>query len=94
MNCEDILMNFVISNSSNKPPIKVTPRKKFKCIDCEEGLSSSTKSHLLARSDCINTFYKTFNRMPLRAINFRMDPVLYKEDMDLTRQKFPNIGKL
>ena len=30
MNCEDILMNFVIANQTNKTPIKVTPRKFFK----------------------------------------------------------------
>ena len=30
MNCEDILMNFVIANRTEKAPIKVTPRKFFK----------------------------------------------------------------
>ena len=30
MNCEDILMNFIIANQTNKTPIKVTPRKFFK----------------------------------------------------------------
>ena len=31
MNCEDLAMNFLISNMTGKAPIKVAPRKKFKC---------------------------------------------------------------
>lgn len=41
MNCEDILMNFVISNSTGKAPIKIGPRKKFKCIECSNQNSIS-----------------------------------------------------
>lgn len=30
MNCEDVAMNFLITNLTNKAPIKVVPRQKFK----------------------------------------------------------------
>ena len=31
-NCEDILMNFLVSHVTRKPPIKVTQRKQYKDI--------------------------------------------------------------
>ena len=40
MNCEDILMNFVIANATGKAPIKVSPRKKFRCQDCSSASPS------------------------------------------------------
>ena len=30
MNCEDIFMNYIVTNATNKAPVKVTPRKFFK----------------------------------------------------------------
>jgi len=71
MNCEDILMNFVISNSTGKAPIKVSPRKKFRCQECSTtGSISIDPGH-----------------MPLKAVQFRADPVLYKDNPK------PNKGK-
>lgn len=50
MNCEDIAMNFLISNYTGKAPIKVTPRKKFKCSECLTGGSLSLEqSHMVER---------------------------------------------
>ncbi|CAB4041156.1 Exostosin-2, partial [Paramuricea clavata] len=37
MNCEDIAMNFLVANYTGKAPIKVTPRKRFKCPECANG---------------------------------------------------------
>nr|CAG4635959.1 EOG090X01LY [Eubosmina coregoni] len=34
MNCEDIAMNFLVANLTGKAPIKIAPRKKFKCPEC------------------------------------------------------------
>ena len=31
INCEDIAFNLMVANATGHPPIKVGPRKKFKC---------------------------------------------------------------
>ena len=97
MNCEDILMNFVISNSTGKAPIKIGPRKKFKCIECSNQNSISIdpgnaefigpfhtlisfSGHMVERSECINYFTEQYGGMPLKAVQFRADPVLYKDE--------------
>ena len=54
MNCEDIAMNVLIANYTRKAPIKVAPRKKFKCStpQCynENMQLSGDQSHLVTRS--------------------------------------------
>ncbi|MEQ2250942.1 Exostosin-2 [Ilyodon furcidens] len=52
MNCEDIAMNFLVANITGKAPIKVTPRKKFKCPECTaiDGLSLD-QTHMVERWD-------------------------------------------
>ena len=92
MNCEDIAMNFLVSNLTRKAPVKVTPRKRFKCSQCgrNESLWSET-SHFVKRSECLRYFTKQFNYMPLKAVEFRLDPSLYKEDVSQTL-KFREIG--
>ncbi|KAF2354728.1 Exostosin C-terminal [Trinorchestia longiramus] len=50
MNCEDIAMNFLVANRTGKAPVKVTPRKKFKCSTCSAGDLSATEAHMLERS--------------------------------------------
>ena len=86
MNCEDILMNFVISNSTGKAPIKVSPRKKFRCLDsfCSKDNSISIDpGHMVERSECINFFAEQYGHMPLKPVQFRADPVLYKDNKGL-----------
>lgn len=100
MNCEDILMNFVIANLTAKAPLKVSPRKKFKCTEC--GLQNSISvdpGHMVERSECINFFVKEFGKMPLKAVEFRADPVLYKDDPTKHNKeniipKYPDMGPL
>lgn len=97
MNCEDILMNFVATNATNKAPLKVSPRKKFKCMDCSPGISggiSVEPSHMVERSACINKFTEIFERMPLKTINYRADPLLYKDDFDDKQKRFSDMGEL
>ncbi|CAM9463256.1 unnamed protein product [Lampetra fluviatilis] len=95
MNCEDIAMNFLVSNVTGKPPIKVTPRKKFKCPECTaiDGLSLD-QTHMVERSECINKFASVFETMPLKTVEHRADPVLYKDDFPEKLKSFPNIGSL
>ncbi|KAF7287989.1 hypothetical protein GWI33_000049 [Rhynchophorus ferrugineus] len=95
MNCEDIAMNFLVANITNKPPIKVTPRKKFKCPECTNTeMLSADKGHLESRSHCVDEFSKIFGRMPLKSVEFRADPVLFKDPFPEKLKRFNNIGSL
>ena len=93
MNCEDIAMNFLIANLTRKSPIKVTTRKRFICPQCSsnESLWSET-SHFLKRSECLVEFTKYFGHMPLQRVEFRADPVLFKENVPEEIKAFPDVG--
>ncbi|XP_047515093.1 exostosin-2 [Pieris napi] len=94
-NCEDIAMNFLVANVTRKAPIKVTPRKKFKCPECTntEMLSADAK-HMTQRSACIDKFTKIYGHMALKSVEFRADPLQYKETGSGIPQLYPEIGAL
>ncbi|KAG5888524.1 hypothetical protein JTB14_009576 [Gonioctena quinquepunctata] len=95
MNCEDIAMNFLVANVTNKPPIKVTPRKKFKCPECTSNeMLSADLGHMVERSQCVDRFAKAFGRMPLMTVEFRADPVLFKDPFPEKLKRFNDIGSL
>ena len=101
MNCEDIAMNFMISNATGNPPIKVAPRKKFKCSTAggplclnQELSLSGQQGHLATRSECINFFAEKYGRMPLQHVQYRVDPVLYKDQVPDKLKAFPKVGSL
>lgn len=95
MNCEDIAMNFLVANLTNNPPIKVTPRKKFKCPECTTNeMLSADLGHMVERSQCVDRFAKAFGRMPLQSIEFRADPVLFKDSFPEKLKRFNDIGSL
>ena len=97
MNCEDIAMNFLIANATSKAPIKVTPRKKFKCStpQCNNvDMLSNYQSHLTERSECVNFLAEKYGYMPLRNAEFRADPVLFKDKFPDKLKHFANIGSL
>jgi len=96
MNCEDIAFNFLVANATGKPPIKVTPRQKFRCPECSNGviLSADLGGHMVERSECISKFAQIYGMMPLRTVDFRADPVLYREDFPSEQKWFEDIGSL
>ncbi|XP_074656128.1 exostosin-1a-like [Tubulanus polymorphus] len=94
-NCEDILMNFLVSHVTKLPPIKVTQRKQYK-----ESMSSSSSSghstwlsaeHFATRQHCINIFASTFGYMPLIRSSMRLDPILFKDPVSVVRKKYRQI---
>lgn len=95
MNCEDIAMNFLVANVTGKAPIKVTPRKKFKCPECTNvEMLSADVIHMAERSECINKFAQIYGLMPLKTVEFRADPVLYKDNFPEKLKRFNNVGSL
>ncbi|XP_065317587.1 exostosin-2-like [Gordionus sp. m RMFG-2023] len=104
-NCEDLAMNFLIADISGNPPIKVTSRQKFvnSKVSKETGLSKKNYQHKDIRSYCLNLFTQHFgHRMPLKTVEFRFDPVLFKvkstgKDVKSNKKTvplFPNVGQL
>ncbi|CAG0879673.1 unnamed protein product [Darwinula stevensoni] len=94
MNCEDIAMNFLVSHFTHKGPIKVGPRKKFRYPEYQNAQLSTDLGHMKRRSECINRFAGAFGYMPLRSVEFRADPVLYKDDFPDKLKRFPEVGTL
>ncbi|XP_055855972.1 exostosin-1 [Episyrphus balteatus] len=89
-NCEDILMNLLVSHVTRKPPIKVTQRKGYK--DREGGRSPwNDPDHFIQRQSCLNTFAAVFGYMPLLRSNLRLDPVLYRDPVSNLRKKYRQI---
>ncbi|XP_015904832.2 exostosin-2 [Parasteatoda tepidariorum] len=95
MNCEDIAMNFLVANVTGKAPIKVTPRKKFKCPECTNvEMLSADVIHMAERTECINRFAQSYGLMTLKTVEFRADPVLYKDNFPEKLKRFNNVGSL
>lgn len=95
INCEDLAMNFLIANVTGKAPIKVTPRKKFKCPECKNiEMLSADVTHMVERTECINRFADVYGTMPLKTVEFRADPVLYKDNLPGKLKEFNSVGTL
>ncbi|XP_020283941.1 exostosin-2 isoform X2 [Pseudomyrmex gracilis] len=95
MNCEDIAMNFLVANVTGKAPIKVTPKKKFRCPECTNTeMLSADLTHMMERTQCINKFSSIYGTMPLESVEFRADPVLFKDVFPEKLKRFNNIGSL
>ncbi|XP_014262260.1 exostosin-1 [Cimex lectularius] len=96
-NCEDILMNFLVSHVTRRPPIKVTQRKQYKDSPPTTGTSRSPwndPDHFIQRQTCLNTFAAVFGYMPLLRSNTRMDPVLFKDPVSNLRKKYRQIERV
>lgn len=73
----------------------MAPRKKFKCPECTNTeMLSADLNHMKERSKCIDKFSEIYGRMPLRKVEFRADPVLYKDSFPAKLKRFKNIGNL
>ncbi|XP_009319966.1 PREDICTED: exostosin-1 [Pygoscelis adeliae] len=93
-NCEDILMNFLVSAVTKLPPIKVTQKKQYK--ETMMGQTSRASrwadpDHFAQRQSCMNTFASWFGYMPLIHSQMRLDPVLFKDQVSILRKKYRDI---
>ncbi|KAM6959488.1 exostosin-1b [Aplochiton taeniatus] len=96
-NCEDILMNFLVSAVTKLPPIKVTQKKQYK--ETMMGQSSRASrwadpDHFAQRQTCMNKFASWFGSMPLVHSQMRLDPVLFKDQVSILRKKYRDIERL
>ncbi|TNN30220.1 Exostosin-1b [Liparis tanakae] len=96
-NCEDILMNFLVSAVTKLPPIKVTQKKQYK--ETMMGQSSRASrwadpDHFAQRQTCMNKFASWFGAMPLVHSQMRLDPILFKDQVSILRKKYRDIERL
>uniref|UniRef100_A0A3Q2Y1Y4 Exostosin-1c-like n=1 Tax=Hippocampus comes TaxID=109280 RepID=A0A3Q2Y1Y4_HIPCM len=95
-NCEDILMNFLVSAVTRLPPIKVAQRKQYKELPSPQATKNvpwANPEHFNQRQECINTFANWFGYMPLVHSQFRLDPVLFKDQVSVLRKKYKDLEK-
>nr|XP_013816604.1 PREDICTED: exostosin-1-like [Apteryx mantelli mantelli] len=96
-NCEDILMNFLVSAVTKLPPIKVTQKKQYKETMMQQGSKMSRwadPEHFVQRQACMNSFTNWFGFMPLVHSQMRLDPVLFKDQVSILRKKYRDIERL
>lgn len=55
---------------------------------------SADLNHMVERSHCIDKFSAIYGRMPLEVVEFRADPVLYRDTFPEKLKRFNNIGSL
>ncbi|XP_017309167.2 exostosin-1a isoform X2 [Ictalurus punctatus] len=96
-NCEDILMNFLVSAVTKMPPIKVTQKKQYK--ETMMGQTSRASrwadpDHFAQRQTCMNKFASWFGSMPLVHSQMRLDPILFKDQVSILRKKYRDIERL
>ena len=97
LNCEDLAMNFLVANITGKAPVKVVPRQKFKCQTegCQgETILSADTTHMVERSECLNKFAAIYGVVPLKTIEYRADPLLFKERVPDYLKLYSDVGKL
>lgn len=69
MNCEDIAMNMLSQQISEKAPYRVGSATRFACPQCKGGLSRK-KSHYIIRNACITNFIHFYGYDPLKYSTF------------------------
>ncbi|CDQ68388.1 unnamed protein product [Oncorhynchus mykiss] len=96
-NCEDILMNFLVSAVTHLPPIKVAQRKQYKELPSPQGTKMSAPwanpEHFAQRQECVNSFASWFGYMPLVHSQFRLDPLLFKDQVSVLRKKYKDLER-
>lgn len=55
---------------------------------------SADLTHMVERSHCINKFTTIYGNMPLIDVEFRADPVLFKDNFPEKLKRYNDIGSL
>ncbi|XP_019738218.1 exostosin-1 [Hippocampus comes] len=96
-NCEDILMNFLVSAVTKQAPVKVTQKKQYKETMMSQGSKASRwadPDHFAERQTCVNAFSRWLGFMPLLHSQMRLDPLLFRDQVSMLRKKYRDIERL
>jgi Glycosyl transferase family 64 domain len=87
LNCDDVLMNFVIANATDRGPVIVDDWTSLKRSAELKALSENmanaqwkSPEHMNKRTQCLNEFLRIYGRMPLR-----YSTVTYKYDKSVAK---------
>uniref|UniRef100_A0A3P8SS07 Exostosin glycosyltransferase 1 n=1 Tax=Amphiprion percula TaxID=161767 RepID=A0A3P8SS07_AMPPE len=92
-NCEDILMNFLVSAVTKQPPIKVTQKKQPGRTEQARG-GPELRQTWAEWLTCMNAFSHWLGFMPLVHSQMRLDPVLFRDQVSILRKKYRDIERL
>jgi glucuronyl/N-acetylglucosaminyl transferase EXT2 len=55
---------------------------------------SADINHMAERSQCVDRFTALYGAMPLQTVEFRADPVLYRDNFPEKLKRFNDVGSL
>ena len=94
-------MNFLVSHITKQPPIKVTQRTLYKEAyrDVYTPVSSTDvrwldSEHFRQRQICMTAFTQTLGYMPLVRSSMRLDPLLFKDPVSISRKKYKQLEQV
>lgn len=80
MACLDVVFNFVITEHSLLPPLKL-PQRNY---NYNQQVQTTTHE----RVACLNMAANAFGEMPLLHSHVRLDPVLYQDHVSMSRKEY------
>ena len=92
--CLDLTMNFLVSQITSEPPLKVTGRMSLQGSpqQQQQHLVKQTESELsTARTSCMNMLANAFGYIPLKYSTIRADPVLFRDNVSVSRKEFKRL---
>ena len=84
-NCDDILVNFLASHVTRRPPIRVA-RRPGRHGNAELLTSEASPYHV--RQYCVRRLAEQFGYMPLMRSSVRFEPLLYRDPVSVVRKKY------
>jgi len=85
--CDNILVNFLASHVTRRPPITVAGRPMSSGRRDNAPPSSETPS-FYRRQYCIRRFTEQFGYMPLLRSSVRFEPLLHRDPVSVFRKKY------
>ena len=89
--CADLVLNFLVSHITQKPPIKATHKQG---LTHTTDTSEASLTFVQNRIPCLNLLVTGFGYMPLRYSAVRMDPVLFKDSVSMLRKEYRILDRL
>ena len=86
--CLDLTMNFLVSQITSKPPVKVTDRTSLQ-VSQQQHVNRQVDSDLsITRTSCLNMLANAFGYIPLEYSIIRADPVLFRDNVSISRKEY------
>eukprot|EP00795_Rhopilema_esculentum_P008125 gene8125-14046_t len=96
-NCEDLVMNFLVSDVNKKPPIILSHPHHFDEGEREKEILDLKKTHddakrraerFKTKQTCFRELVRIFGRVTLRKSSHKLDPLLFKDPISNFRKRY------